>query len=251
MILEKKDFPAYIQARRGVVSALQHSWLYLQPEIRRLQNEIIKLISDPNKKSVFIQAVDDFENNIINKIIQYEIPTKPEEVSNNEEKLFSEIIGDLQPIYGDIFYLFFGNENQIGFYKPDSLPESVKFRHFNLDKRYPKDGKKNNKFSLDNPSWNTDNGKTLHKDMQKRGELYQGYFQVESMIDGLRNLTEHWKKKTGRDFLQNKLKRKMIDPVTGIQSPGNIFSLVSISILMSYQIIEILQTWIDTDTFTK
>lgn len=79
----------------------------------------------------------------------------------------------------------------------------------------------------------------------------QGFWQTESMIKELRNYEEHWRKGGTRVFLQKDLNRRMIDPLSGTETTGNLIILSGILLLMSYNIMEVLQTWIDTHHMIK
>ena len=84
-----------------------------------------------------------------------------------------------------------------------------------------------------------------------RTHLMQGFDSVAKMIDHLRNFSQHKHKKDGRGILKNDLKRSIEDPVTGAESVGNMITLCSALVLSAYQFDEIIQTWIDTDTYVK
>ena len=81
--------------------------------------------------------------------------------------------------------------------------------------------------------------------------LMQGFEGVEHMIQRLRNGTEHKDDKDGLKILKKKLNRTVEDPISHTQTFGNIITLCSVLTLCSYQFDEIIQTWIDTNTFVK
>ena len=78
----------------------------------------------------------------------------------------------------------------------------------------------------------------------------QGFERVEWMVQGLRNGTEHKDDKDALKILK-KLDRTVEDPVSQTPTFGNIITLCSVLTLCSYQFDEIIQTWIDTNTFVK
>jgi hypothetical protein len=120
---------------------------------------------------------------------------------------------------------------------------------YNCDLRDRK--KKHTTKKIEIKECNFENGMNLSKKMIPRGQLMQGFWQTESMIKELRHYEEHWRKGGTRDFLHKELSRKIFDPLSKIETVGNLIILSGILLLMSYNMIEVLQTWIDTHHIIK
>jgi hypothetical protein len=168
-----------------------------------------------------------------------------------QHKKIDEILSELPNIFSNIFTSFLVNVKFTG--QDDAKirrqPDPVKFQVYNLVKRFPKEGDEND---IQNNICNFDYGVSLlfDRDTFHKQHLMQGFDHVGSMIKSLRNFSVHKHDKDGRKILKNDLKRSIEDPITSAESVGNLVTLCSALTLCSYQFDEIIQTWIDTDTFS-
>lgn len=228
-----------------MIFVLQQIW----PSIKsKISNHIDQVSTTQlgNEKSILLKSVlDDLEEKCVNKITQFQWPSEKEfsfDYEKNlkyEAKLTHEVVGEFLDIYSTIFDPFIGD---VKFFSdernPDSLPNSIKFRYYNIDLRHPKNNKP------DFSKCNADNAYTLFKSNKNKTELMQGYWQTESMVREMRNHEEHWRR-DGKSFLKT-LKRSQIDPLSNAETTANVFTLSSSIILLSHHFVEILQTWLDT-----
>jgi hypothetical protein len=205
-------------------------------------------------------VIERFELHCIHPVITSPIFETYEQNKKHEPQKFRSIIETLPDIYGDFFYPFLKNikfgeefyENKKEKVKAiksfEALPDSIKFRIYTCDIRHRR--KKQQSHPINYKILYLKNGRDLIKENVIKGQLMQGFWQVESMIKEIRNYEEHWKK-FGRDFLEKELNRKMLDPLNLTESTGNLLILPSILILMTYNFTEILQTWLDTNYLIK
>jgi len=245
------EYNAYNFARSAAVLSLASSW----PKIKSKMDSLITQIGNTSleyEKIIALKGViEKFQTDYVDEVIHSKKPNLKRDNEKFESQLFHKIITDIPQTYADFFDVFIGEVT----FKPEGnrLPYTQKFRAFMLDLRDKKkkddDAQKNH--TPDFKNCDLDNGMNLSRDFTARGQLYQGYWQAEYMLTELRNHTEHWKKSDNKKFLRKQLGRTLEDPVSGIESPGNLFILISILFLISYHFIDIMQTWIDTDTLLK
>lgn len=241
-----RDFNAYTFARSASILSLESSWAEIRLRMDLLVKKIITTSLEYSKVDALKDIIDTFEKDYVKLIIHSEKPKTKNENDSFESKIFYRIIIDSRQLFADFHNVFIGNID----FLPSSLYASStqKFRAFMLDLR----SKRNESSKPDFTVCDLANGLALCKDNDQKGSLYQGYWLVDYMLTELRNHTEHWKKgDETRKYLKNELERPLSDPITEAESPGNFFILISILFLISYFFIEIMQTWVDTDTFLK
>ena len=244
--MNEQEYQHYKLVRGMIIFSLQQIW----PSIKVKIDNLIDQTSNTelgSENSLFLKSViDDLEEKCVNKMIYAQWPSEKEfsdEYEKNrksEAKLTHDVLSEVLDIYSDFFYPFIGkvkfDSTKTNY---DSLPDSIKFRDYNIDLRYPEIGKPNFK------KCNANHAFVLLKIDKYKTELMQGYWQVEPMVRAMRNMQEHWKR-SGRAFLEKELKRHVEDPISKAETTANVFTLCSSIILLSHHFIEILQTWLDT-----
>ena len=171
-----------------------------------------------------------------------------------QHEKIDEILAKLPDVFASVFDSFIIDVKFEG-RDPEWIrkrPHAVKFQVFNLVKRFPRDKDMNEDIQVYGKC-DFDYGFDLLNDPSHvyRQHLMQGFDFVEQMINHLRNFSQHKHHKDGRKILKSDLKRSIEDPVTGAESVGNMITLCSALVLSAYQFDEIIQTWIDTDTYVK
>ena len=250
------DYNAYNFARTSAILSLEFSWVKLDSKIKSLIEELRDTNLTDEKITNLEIAIEKFRRKCIRKTIDFEKPKDKIENEISEPEIFEEIMKSLPDIYSAVFDVFLepitnwiseGNSHL-------SAPEILKFRAYNLDLRNKKRIAILNKRNYV-PEYTKCNYDYYVEYLKNKpfikGFLFQGYWQVESMVTELRNHTEHWRKRGGKVFLNSILKRPMKDPISGTESPANFIILVSVLLLVCYHFIDVMQTWIDTDTFLK
>jgi hypothetical protein len=243
--LDGTEYRHYSFARDGALLALEYSWGPLKSKIAALVDEIKKTPIDPDLLHFLESVVENFEK-CVNKVVKAPKYDTFKDNSKDEPGLYHEIVLELPQIYSDFFYVFLKNIRPIrqnAWY--ESKPDFLKFRAYNCDLRH-RCKNNNGSRSIDILEFDVDNGFRLLNQDPSRGQLIQGYWQVASMVKELRNHEEHWKKASLRAYLEKELNRKMTDPLNSAETTGNLIVLSGILLLMAYNVIEILQTWIDT-----
>jgi len=252
------DYTTYNFARSSAILTLEFSWAKIDIKVKSL----IEQLRDTNltdEKINDLEAVfEKFQRTCIQEIIDYK---KPKDKARNdlvEPEKFEEIIKKLPDIYSAFFDVFLESVTNWDATTSrrilDSASETLKFRAYNLDLRNKKEihMRAGNEYIPDYTRCNFDYYFSLGRETAHvRGLLFQGYWQVESIMTDLRNHTEHWKKRGNKLYLNNELKRSMQDPISDTESPGNFIILINILVLICHHFIDVMQTWVDTDTILK
>lgn len=243
------EYNAYNLARSAAILALEHSWSKIKPKLDFLREQVENSPLGVTRTNTLSNVFAKFERKCINEIIHSKKPNNKNDNKTFEAETFDQIVTLLPKIYADFFYAIIGGVtfNYGGKDWLKTKKNTEKFRAFVLDLRdkKKKDVVAKTPHTPDYKSCDMQNGDALSKKYE-RGFLYQGYWQVEFMITELRNHTEHWVKEENKPFLRDELDRMIEDPISGIESPGNFFILISILLLMSYHFIDVMQTWLDT-----
>ena len=249
--MNEQEYRQYRLLRNNATFTLQQLWPSMKQKLYELTDEVgnTKLGID---ESIHIKStIDDFQEKCIDEVTQNKWPSEKEfdlEYEKNlkaEAKIVKSVIASTFDIYSEFFNSFIGNvefESSRNTY--DGLPDSIKFRDYNIDLRHPINGKSNFK------KCNTNHAYDLLRKNEHRMELMQGYWQTDSLIRELRNQNEHFIR-DGKNFLKNNLQRQMADPLSNAETTANVFTLCSSLILVSHHFAEILQTWIDTSKLIK
>jgi|APSaa5957512535_1039671.scaffolds.fasta_scaffold09311_4 hypothetical protein len=245
------EYNTYNFARSASTLSLAGAWPKLKSRMSKLITEIAKTNFNYEKINQLRSVIDKFETNYVDEVNHSKKPNLKKNNEKFESEIFHKVVTDIPQTYADFFDIFIGDVT----FTPNGnrLPFTQKFRAYVLDLRNKKQksDEQGTKHEAEFEKCNLNNGLTLSKNFEERGHLYQGYWQVEYMITELRNHTEHWKKSDSKKFLRQQLNRTVEDPISGIESPGNIFILVSVLFLISYHFIDVMQTWIDTYKLIK
>ncbi len=250
------DYNIYNFARSSFVLSLELSW----PKIRTKMDSLMKLIANTRLEYEKIIAlrdlIDKFERKYVFEIINSVKPKSRNENFTFESEKFEEIIIDLHKTYDDFFNVFLEDVHfdTRGKKYLKFMGKTSKFRALMLDLRDKKIKADELKQTFE-PNFkycNLDYGNSLGKTgTEEKGFLFQGYWQMEYTLNELRHHTQHWKQDDGKKFLKEDVQRKIEDPISGIESPGNFFILISVLFLVSYHFIDVMQTWIDTDVLFR
>jgi hypothetical protein len=249
--MDETKFKTYVFSRMASVLVLDSTWLEIKGKLELMIKKVENTPITSDEILLLRDTLEKFERKCINRILRSAKPNNLEENLKFEPEEVHDVIIELPQILADFFNVFLGN---VTFTSNGSrhtrMPDSIKFRVYNLDLR----DKKKNGGANHAPNYKVcdfEHGYELNKENRIKGELMQGYWQVESMIIELRNHEEHWRKGGGRKFLKEDLKRKIMDPVTNSETPGNHIILVSVLVLLSYLFVDVLQTWLDTITLLE
>ena len=262
--MNEKEFQSFKLTEMASVFSLGNTWSIMQEKLNEKVAKIKEIDNlDIDSMNTLESGLDDF-GVVISKITSHEEEPSRETTSNRRtpEELFEdylekyskwqmkkidEILAKLPDIFSNVLDAFMLDVEFSGRSK-SSL--SKKFQIYNLTLRFPKDGDYE---LLDLKKCDLDYGNELLNDRNNSGRqhLMQGFDGVEFMITHLRNFSQHRYNNDGKKILKNDLKRKIEDPITSAGSVGNIITLCSALTLCAYQFDEILQTWIDTDTYIE
>lgn len=249
--MDEKEFKNYVFSRMASVLVLDSTWIQIKEKLNILVKEAENTPITSDDILFLKSTFEKFERKCINRIIRSAKPSNLEDNLKFEPDEVHDVIVELPQILADFFNVFLGSVNfTSNNSRHTKMPDSIKFRIYNVDLR----DKKKNAGTNYVPNYKIcdyEHGMELTKENRIKGELMQGYWQVESMIIELRNHEEHWRKGGGRKFLKDELKRKIIDPITDSETSGNHIILASILILMSYLFVDVLQTWLDTVNLLK
>ena len=278
--MNEKQFQNYQFLEMASVLSLNGTWKLLQEKLDEKISKIKKNDSlDFDSLNMLEDALSNFDQLIIKinshaeeprkKSARKQVTTKEGKSKNQrtdedtfedylkdyfiwQHKKIDEILTELPHIFSNLFTSFLVNVTFIGqdVAKIRRQDNSVKFQVYNLVKRFPKEGDEND---IKNNTCNFDYGASLlfNRDTFYKQHLMQGFDRVGLMIQHLRNFSVHKHDKDGRKILKNDLKRNIEDPITSAESVGNLVTLCSALTLCGYQFDEIIQTWIDTDTFSN
>lgn len=249
--MNEKEYRQYRLLRNTMTFTLQQLWPSMKDKLYELTDDVGNTDLGIDEALHIKSIIDDFQEKCIDEIVQYRWPSEKEfnlEYEKNlkeEAKLVKTVIANMYDIYSEFFNSFIGNvtfESSRNSY--DGLPDSIKFRDYNIDLRHPVNGKINLK------KCNANNASDLLKKNEHRMELMQGYWQSDSLIREMRNQNEHFIR-DGKNYLKKTFHRQMADPISQAETTANVFTLCSSLILVSHHFAEILQTWIDTSKLIK
>ena len=252
-ILEEIDFDynAYNVTRTSSAVSLEFAWAKIDSKIKLLLVDLDKINHAEKDFRALEKSIDDFRRQCINKIINFQKPANQKDSDNFEADNFYGIILATTQIYSKFFNCFLGDIDfdYNGAYWLKGDRNSEKFRYYISDLRNKKklDDKQKKEHLPKYDYCDVRNGEEQSK--SERATMFQGFWQVEDMIKELRNHAEHCMEPENKSYLKKQFGREIKDPILENESVGNFLILVSILFLMSYQFIEVMQTWIDTEKF--
>ncbi len=245
------DSNAYNFTKTSSIISLEFAWTRIDSKL----NSLVEQLRDtylPSKIEQLEEVIDDFRRKCIWRIIHSEKKNNNKDGTNFEKDTFYDVVMGTSKIYSD-FLNFFLSDVEFEYHDAFWLKKerrSIKFRYFVSYLRYKKQKHSGEDPHIPNYEY-CDAKKGDWESNKQKHQLYQGYWRVEEMIKQLRNYTEHAIENENKRFLKKTLKRELEDPISKNEDTGNFLILVSTMFLMSYQFIEVMQTWIDTDTFLK
>ncbi len=237
---EISNFDRYLILRVRVKDTQTLIWESLNDKIIELMKtteEITPDVSENIKK-----AYDDLSQGIIPSIFptDFPIPKDFDELQRIENELLRNIPHALKDMFLKLFKGYLKNSCEHALEPDDSLHnllekfnrENIKIRYQNVQNNpYTTRSRKDNKQSMD---WR-----------KAKNELYEYYGGVIDVLNNMRNFQTHKEE----PFFSAKFdlaKRKISEPISGIDHPGNYITLANLVIFSVYEFIEILQVWIDT-----
>lgn len=234
-------FEKYVQLRIMIYNSHSLQWelldekiLYLMKQIEDATPEIIEDIK---------KAYDILSQVIIPSLFptDFPLPKNFEELSNLETDLLERIPEAIRKTFNILFKAYLKKSVNNALVPDESLFNLLtKFNNENAELRYP-----NNR---PNPYLSQKyKPRNSYYDWRKKAtdEFYPYYDGFFNLLSTIRNFETH--REDAFTSAQFELaKRKLVEPVSGIGSPGNYLVLSNLVILSSYAFIEILQIWIDT-----
>ena len=269
------DFQHYQFLEMGSILSLNGVWKILQERLTQKISKIKEIGNlDFDSINLLQSGIDNFNGLIRDVNSRADEPRRKTipidstfETSRNDQEVFMEyvddyfewqhkkidlVLGKLPGVFDNVLTAFMLHVNFPQ--KHVSKPTTVKFKVYNLVLRFPENNDYDNSSAIIDGvmECDFDRGLELLNDRSNyyRQHLMQGFDGVEFMIQRLRNFSVHKHDKDGRKILRD-LKREIEDPITDAESVGNIITLCSALTLCAYQFDEIIQTWIDTDTFIQ
>ena len=166
------------------------------------------------------------------------------ELQDMELPLLEKIPQAIRKTFNRLFRAYLRNSVNNFLMPKESLRNlQIKFNNENAELRYPN--------SKTNPYLNPKYTKTKppYYDWKKEAtdEFYLYYDDVITLISSIRNFETH-REDAFASSQFDLAKRNVVDPISGIESPGNYLVLCNLVVLCAYSFIEILQVWIDTQT---
>lgn len=175
------------------------------------------------------------------------IPNSYDEIQERESEIFHEIIPEFFNIVNNVIAAFISNSNYSNI--PDHYNDADRFAMLIIKlRKIPKNERcSRSKLIIQNLEIN---GNCI-KHACLRKSLFIPYHDVFLMIKQLRNKETHRSEPRSMSQLRKLNKplegnRFILDPITKGYSFGNTFSTIGSFIMLTYYIVEILQTWIDT-----
>ena len=175
------------------------------------------------------------------------IPNDYVEIRERESEIFHEIIPEFFNIINNMIAAFISTSNYSNI--PDYYSDADRFAMLIIKLREIPKNKRCSRSKLIIQNLEINGNCIKHACLRK--SLFIPYHDVFSMIRQLRNKETHRSEPRSMSQLR-KLKKPLeddrfiLDPITKGYSFGNTFSTIGSFIMLTYYIVEILQTWIDT-----
>ena len=237
---EISNFDRYLNLRVRVKDTQTLIWESLNDKIIELMKtteEITPDVSENIKK-----AYDDLSQGIIPSIFptDFPIPKDFKELQSIENELLRNIPHALKDMFLKLFKGYLKNSCKNALEPDDSLYNLLeKFNRENIEIRYQ---------NVQNNPYTTRSRRDNNQSMawrKAKNELYEYYGGVIDVLNNMRNFQTH-KEEPFFSGMFDLAKRKLSEPISGIDHPGNYITLANLVIFSVYEFIEILQVWIDT-----
>lgn len=237
---EVSDFQRYLDLRKNVRDINFLVWESLNDkiiELMKISEDVTPQIHEDVKK-----AYDDLSLGIIPTIFPTDFPNSKNfrELQLYETQLLRDIPHALKDMFLKLFKGFLRNSTNNRHAPGDTLFNLLeKFNFENVEIRYA--GALSNPY-LQNNRHSSGDWRKIAKD-----ELYEYYGGVIDLLKNIRNFQTHKEEPFFSDTF-DLAKRKISEPISEIEHPGNYIILTNLVVFSVYEFIEILQVWIDTQS---
>lgn len=245
------DLEIYLAARIEAKNYFEVVWARLKIKISELTEQIKEYDKNIENKLHEQDGLDDLEDTmdyLFNFNEYSNIPGDPEneeELFREEKRVLSETPADFMRIFNKIYRSFIpgsvfrGPEHSKGFHNIH-----LKFQRENSEIRYK--GVSDD----DNPYYNPNSTRHWTDNPHTSEEFLEYNRGVLEYLTSTRNYSLHRQDGDAREKFAW-ADRKISDPFTKIEYPSNYIMLVNLSISCIYEIIELMQIWIDSKKIEK
>ena len=244
------DLEIYLEARNEAKNYSEVVWERLKIKISELTEQIKEHDKNIHKKLYEDGGLNDLEDRMesIFTFNKYSLlegePENEDELYREEKRILVETPADFVVIFNKIYrsfipgHIFRGREFTKGFFNIHR-----KFQSENSKIRYK--GVNDN----DNPYFTT-GSKHWSETSTATQEFLEYHRGALEYLASTRNYSQHRQDGDAREKF-DLADRKISDPFTKIEHPGNYIMLVNLSISCVYEIIELMQIWIDSNKIGK
>ncbi len=252
---EISNFKRYLDLRVRVKDTQTLIWESLNDKIIELMKTTEEITPDVSED--IKNAYDDLSQGIIPSIFptDFPIPIDFKELQSIENELLSYIPHALKVMFLKLFKGYLENSCKNASEPYDSLYNLLeKFNRENIEIRYQnvqnnpyttRSRRNNNQNNPYTTRSRRNNNQSMDWRKKAKNELYEYYGGVIDVLNNMRNFQTH-KEEPFFSGMFDLAKRKLSEPISGIDHPGNYITLANLVIFSVYEFIEILQVWIDT-----
>lgn len=250
----ESDLQKYIRLRNNLREQNLFTWKKFVERIEQLKTETVILTPKGLGTSIVKDIDDALEDldDIVESVfpendLDWVNPKNFQELEEIDVALNEEVTKSLRSVFNKLFtpYLKIALSGKMRIRPRMSIVQLIiQFNNENLELRYPP--------KVTNPYLDSEYIKAAKIDPSKydwlrngSDELYHYYSIVGQLESVMRNEEEHKEDPLSR--IQFELaQRKEIDPVSGINHPGNYMTLSSLVNLSIYEFVQVMQIWVDT-----
>ena len=266
---EISNFKRYLDLRVRVKDTQTLIWESLNDKIIELMKTTEEITPDVSEN--IKEAYDILSQGIIPSIFPTDFPISKDfkELQSIENELLRYIPHALKDMFLKLFKGYLKNSCKNASEPDDSLHNLLeKFNRENIEIRYQnvqnnpyttrsrRNNNQNNPYTTrsrrnnnQNNPYTTrsrrNNNQSMDWRKKAKNELYEYYGGVIDVLNNMRNFQTH-KEEPFFSGMFDLAKRKLSEPISGIDHPGNYITLANLVIFSVYEFIEILQVWIDT-----
>jgi len=244
---EGVNFEKYVELRAQIRNTHYLQWELLNEKILELiqkTEEITPEIIDDIK-----EAYDDLTQGIISSVFPTDFPAPRNfnQLEKMELPLLDSIPEAIRKMFNKLFKAYLKNSINNSLVPDESLYNLLtKFNHENTELRYP--DRQTNPYL--NPRYHRSRDHNYNWRKKAVDEFYPYYDGVLTTLSTIRNFQTH-KEDAFTSSKFDLARRKVSEPISEIENPGNYVVLSNLVILSVYEFIEILQIWIDTQVRKK
>jgi hypothetical protein len=241
---ENSNFEKYVELRTKIRDSHYLQWELLNETILDLiqkTEDVTPEIIDDIKK-----AYDFLSQGIILSMFPTDFPPPKtfDELQEMELPLLEKIPQAIKKMFNRLYRAFLKTSINNYLMPEESLHNlQMKFNNENAEIRYSN----NQTNPYLNPKYTKMKGSYYDWRKKTCDEYYLYYDETINLISSIRNFETH-RDDAFASAQFDLAKRRMVEPISGIESPGNYLVLSSLVILSVYTFIEILQLWLDTQT---